>query len=140
MCCTRRGGPRTPSTTTDANLDCAFVENALFLHRSLILKSHQNRIELVTRPATRLPVLPPRGEVVQLRIEPVAPQCGLCGMRNRKNFYCVSCVQKGDFIHSGRGRGAGQQTLNPHGNLAEKKCNALRQAPLTIFSCSQFHD
>ena len=26
----RRGGPRTPSTTTDANLDCAFVENALF--------------------------------------------------------------------------------------------------------------
>ena len=92
------------------------------------MKGQQNRIELVTRPATRLPVLPPRGEVVQLRIEPVAPQCGLCGMRNRKNFYCVSCVQKGDFIHSGRGRGAGQQTLNPHGNLAEKKCNALRQA------------
>ena len=26
----RCGGPRTPSTTTDANLDCAFVENALF--------------------------------------------------------------------------------------------------------------
>ena len=26
----RRGGPRTPSTTADANLDCAFVENALF--------------------------------------------------------------------------------------------------------------
>ena len=25
----RRGGPRTPSTTIDANLDCAFVENAL---------------------------------------------------------------------------------------------------------------
>ena len=25
----RCGGPRTPSTTTDANLDCAFVENAL---------------------------------------------------------------------------------------------------------------
>ena len=25
-----RGGPRTPSTTTDANLDCAFDENALF--------------------------------------------------------------------------------------------------------------
>ena len=24
----RRGGPRTPSTTTDANLNCAFVENA----------------------------------------------------------------------------------------------------------------
>ena len=25
----RRGGPRTQSTSTDANLDCAFVENAL---------------------------------------------------------------------------------------------------------------
>ena len=25
----RRGGPRTPSPTTDANLDCAFVQNAL---------------------------------------------------------------------------------------------------------------
>ena len=25
-----RGGPTTPSTTTDANLECAFVENALF--------------------------------------------------------------------------------------------------------------
>ena len=24
-----RGGPKTPSRTTDANLDCAFVENAL---------------------------------------------------------------------------------------------------------------
>ena len=30
VCRARRGGPRTPSTTTDANLDCAFVENALF--------------------------------------------------------------------------------------------------------------
>ena len=29
-CRARRGGPRTPSTITDANLDCAFVENALF--------------------------------------------------------------------------------------------------------------
>ena len=27
---TRREGPRTPSRTTDKNLDCAFVENALF--------------------------------------------------------------------------------------------------------------
>ena len=50
-CRARRGGPRTPSTTTEANLDCAFVENALFTNdRSLILKSQQNRIELVTRP------------------------------------------------------------------------------------------
>ena len=29
VCCARHGGPRTPSTTTDANLDCAFVENPL---------------------------------------------------------------------------------------------------------------
>ena len=50
MCRARRGGPRTPSTTTDANLDYAFVENALFLHQSLIVKIQPNRIELVTRP------------------------------------------------------------------------------------------
>ena len=29
VCCKRRGGSRTPSKTADANLDCAFVENAL---------------------------------------------------------------------------------------------------------------
>merc|ERR1712115_705723 len=29
MGCSRRSGPRTPSTTTDANLDCAFVKNSL---------------------------------------------------------------------------------------------------------------
>ena len=29
VCRARRGGPRTLSTTTDANLDCAFVKNAL---------------------------------------------------------------------------------------------------------------
>ena len=46
----RRGGPRTSSTTTDANLDCAFVENALFYTQSSIVKSQQNRIELVTGP------------------------------------------------------------------------------------------
>ena len=32
---TRRGGPRTPSTATDANLDSAFVENALSLFQNL---------------------------------------------------------------------------------------------------------
>ena len=57
---------------------------------------------------------------MQLRIEPEAPQCGLCHLRNRKNYYCASCVQKGDFIHSGRGRGAS------HGHLADKKCDDLR--------------
>ena len=30
VCLARRGGPRTPSITTNANLDCAFVENVLF--------------------------------------------------------------------------------------------------------------
>ena len=29
MCRARRGGPTTLSRTADANLDCAFVENAL---------------------------------------------------------------------------------------------------------------
>ena len=29
MCDVKRGGPRTPSRTTDPNLDCAFVKNAL---------------------------------------------------------------------------------------------------------------
>ena len=29
VCGSRRSGPRKQSTTTDANLDCAFVENAL---------------------------------------------------------------------------------------------------------------
>ena len=51
MCGARRGGPRTPSTTTDANLDCAFVENTLF-YTYPRLKSQRNRIVLVTRPAT----------------------------------------------------------------------------------------
>ena len=47
---TRRGGLRILSLTAEANLDCAFVENTTFLHRSLIVKSQQNRIEIVTTP------------------------------------------------------------------------------------------
>ena len=39
----------TPSTT-DANLDCVLVENALILHWSLNVKSKQKRIELLARP------------------------------------------------------------------------------------------
>ena len=46
----RRGGPRTPSKTADANFDCAFVEKALVITPILSLKSQQNRIELVTTP------------------------------------------------------------------------------------------
>ena len=30
VCRSRRGGPRTPSKTTNANLDCTFVKNTLF--------------------------------------------------------------------------------------------------------------
>ena len=44
-CHTRRGGPRELSKTADANLDCVFVENTLFLR---LWKSQQNRIESVT--------------------------------------------------------------------------------------------
>ena len=40
----RCGGPRTPSRTTDASLDCAFVENALFYNDPWLWKV--NRIEL----------------------------------------------------------------------------------------------
>ena len=44
----RRRGPGTPSTTTDANLDCAFVENALFYTDPWFWKV--NRIELSLWP------------------------------------------------------------------------------------------
>ena len=37
------------ATTTNANLDCALVENALFYTASLIVKSQQDGIELLTR-------------------------------------------------------------------------------------------
>ena len=51
MCCARHRGPRTQSKTADANLDCAFVENALYRPKqSLIGNGQQNRIELATRP------------------------------------------------------------------------------------------
>ena len=50
----RCGGPRTLFRTIDANLDCAFVEKErTFLRQSLIWKSQQNRIELVTRPESQ---------------------------------------------------------------------------------------
>ena len=49
-------------TTTDANLDCAFVENVY--HRSLILKSQQNRKELVTRPGLFQTFFTGRGKAV----------------------------------------------------------------------------
>ena len=45
----RRGSPRTTSTTTDANIDCAFLEMHLF---SPILDCEKSteKIELVTKP------------------------------------------------------------------------------------------
>ena len=51
-CCARCRGPRTPSKTANANLDCEFVENAHFFTYlwSLIVKSLQDGIELVNRP------------------------------------------------------------------------------------------
>ena len=49
LCGARHEGLRTPSKTNDANLD---IENALvYTNTYLILKSQQNGIELVTRPA-----------------------------------------------------------------------------------------
>ena len=57
MCRAKRGGLGTPSTTPYANLDCAFVENPHFLNWSLIVKSQQKIIELVTRPAGDIPFL-----------------------------------------------------------------------------------
>ena len=47
MSCTRRGGPRTPSRTTDANLDCAFVENSLVF---VFPKIGRARLPLVPPP------------------------------------------------------------------------------------------
>ena len=44
VCRARRGCPRTPSTTTGANLDCAFVETALIYTDPRFWKV--NRIEL----------------------------------------------------------------------------------------------
>ena len=44
----RRGGPRTPSKTSDANLNCALFEKAPI--PDCDVKIQQNRIKLVTRP------------------------------------------------------------------------------------------
>ena len=54
VCHARVGDPRTASRTADTNLDRAFIENALAYTGSLIVKSQQNRIELVTRPGQTL--------------------------------------------------------------------------------------
>ena len=42
--CTKRRGPRTPSTTTDANLDCALVENAPFYTDPWFWKVNRNEL------------------------------------------------------------------------------------------------
>ena len=52
VCLARHGGPRTPSTTA---LIVRLMKTHFFTHRSLIVKSHENRIELVTRPAIHQP-------------------------------------------------------------------------------------
>ena len=55
MCRARRGGPRTPSTTTDANIDCALCGKHTYSHLSSIVKSQQNKIELVANPGAAQP-------------------------------------------------------------------------------------
>ena len=55
VCRHRCRGPRTPSKTIDANLDFSFAKKPTFSHWSLIDKSQQNRIELVTRPVSWSP-------------------------------------------------------------------------------------
>ena len=49
VCHARLGGPRTPSTTTDANLECPFAENALFYTDPRLQKGQQKINELVVR-------------------------------------------------------------------------------------------
>ena len=51
----------------------------------------------------------------------MAPLCGLCHLRRGKNYCCPTCVEKGDFVHSGRGRGAAI-----HGHMADLKYDSLR--------------
>ena len=44
---TSRAGPRKPSKTADANLDCEFVENALFFKLILDIEKSTGRTDLV---------------------------------------------------------------------------------------------
>ena len=59
VCRTRPRGPRTLSKTAYAYLDFAFVGKRTYSHWSLIVKSQQNRIELVTRPERPQNTFPP---------------------------------------------------------------------------------
>ena len=58
----KRGGPRTPSLTQTLIVRL-FCRKRTYLHRSSSVKSQQNRIELVTRPAPQQPttVAPSKG-------------------------------------------------------------------------------
>ena len=57
VCRARRGGPRTPSTTTDANLDCAFVENALFYTDPWLWKANRRELSYWPDLVLTLPCL-----------------------------------------------------------------------------------
>ena len=46
----KHGGPKTKSGSVEANVDYLFVKNELLYQLSLLVKSQQNRTELVTRP------------------------------------------------------------------------------------------
>ena len=58
----RRGGPRTPSRTTDANLDCTFVENTIVFIDSKIRKAkvyHPTPPDVASKLLMRLEVVAP---------------------------------------------------------------------------------
>ena len=54
------GGPRTLSKTTGTTIKCASAKDTHFWNRSVIVKSRQNGIELVTHPEPRTPTCPRR--------------------------------------------------------------------------------
>ena len=61
MCHARREGPRTPSTTTDANLNDVLLETHFFTP-IIDFKSQHNTIELVTIPG------PLAGDLEELKV------------------------------------------------------------------------
>ena len=58
MCRTRRGGPRTPPTTTDANLDCAYVENALVFDVPIVARPEMPESNPSSAPIMSDPMIP----------------------------------------------------------------------------------
>ena len=93
MCCGKREGSRTPSKTSDANLDCVFVKKHTILHQSLIIKSHQKRIELMTRlDAVKVFTWPMTCKSEWVFLPPKSSKCGLEPHRYRgvTVIWCLS--------------------------------------------------